>query len=173
MPSRKDFAVRVLRGATKQEAGPVARTGRAARKAVTAPEAPLAAKTTRATKTTRKVPAAAAPINPVTLIDREYGPEMARRVADYVDSNAPITEWRALAEQFNDAGSPNYVEPRPSAYTVRPAEVATDPRIETRKKEQQKIRDLELEIQPRALEEPPTESIYDLEGQGLSQLCRI
>lgn len=109
----------------------------------------------------------AALVNPLTLIDREYGTDMARRVADYVSSDAPISEWRAMAERFTDAGTPNYTQQRPSAYTVKPAEVAIDPRIETRKKEQQKIRDLELEIQPRAVEEPPIQSIYDLEGRGL------
>jgi hypothetical protein len=108
-----------------------------------------------------------APVNPVTLIDREYGTDTARRVAEYVSSDAPVAEWRAMAERFTDAGKPNYTQPRPSAYTVKPAQVATDPRIETRKKEQQKIRDLELEIQPRALEEPPVQSIYDLEGRGV------
>jgi hypothetical protein len=118
-----------------------------------------------AVKAGAKAPAAL--VNPLTLIDREYGTDVARRVADYVSSDAPIAEWRAMAERFTDAGSPNYTQQRPSAYTVKPAEVATDPRIETRKKEQQKIRDLELEIQPRALEEPPTESIFDLEGRGL------
>ena len=123
-----------------------------------------AAKKGAAKKVAAKV---AAPINPATLIDREYGPEMARRVAAYVDSNAPLAEWRAMADKFMDAGKPNAVPPRPSAYTVKPAQVATDPRIEKRKKEQQKIRDLELEIQPRALEEPPTKSIFDLEGRGI------
>jgi hypothetical protein len=111
--------------------------------------------------------AAAAPVNPLTLIDREYGTDTARRVADYVSSDAPIADWRAMAERFTNAGEPNYTQQRPSAYTVKPADVATDPRIEKRKKEQQKIRDLELEIQPRAMEEPPTESIYDLEGRGV------
>jgi hypothetical protein len=123
-----------------------------------------------ATKTAKKAAtpkAPAAPVNPVTLIDREYGTDTARRVAEYVSSDAPIAEWRAMAERFTDGGKPNYAQPRPSAYTVKPAQVATDPRIETRKREQQKIRDLELEIQPRALEEPPVESIYDLEGRGL------
>jgi hypothetical protein len=110
---------------------------------------------------------AAAPTNPATLIDREYGPEMARRVADYVDSGAPLAEWQAMAKQFMEAGKPNAAPPRPSAYTVKPAQVATDTRIEKRKKEQQKIRDLELEIQPRALEEPATKSIFDLEGRGI------
>lgn len=109
----------------------------------------------------------AAPINPVTLIDREYGTDVARRVADYVSSDAPIAEWRDVAQRFADAGNPNYTQQRPSAYTVKPSQVATDPRIEKRKKEQQKIQDLELEIQPRAMEEPPTESIYDLEGRGI------
>jgi hypothetical protein len=150
---------------TREKAAPE-KASLAAKTTKATAQKPLAANTTRAAKTPRKkVPAA--PINPATLIDREYGPDMARRVAGYVDSDAPIADWRAVAERFANAGSPNYAQPRPSAYTVKPAEVATDPRIETRKKELQKIRDLELEIQPRALEEPPTESIYDLEGRGL------
>jgi len=123
-----------------------------------------------ATKTAKKAAtpkAPAAPVNPVTLIDREYGTDTARRVAEYVSSDAPIAEWRAMAERFTDAGKPNYTQPRPSAYTVKPAQVATDPRIEKRKKEQQKISELELEIQPRAVEEPPIQSIYDLEGRGV------
>ena len=128
-------------------------------------EKPLAAKKAPARK---KVAAStSAPISPATLIAREYGPEMARRVSDYVDSGAPVSEWRNLAESFAASGNPNYAPPRPSSYAVQPAQVATDPRIEKRKREQQKIQDLKLEIQPRALEEPPTESIYDLEGRGL------
>lgn len=132
-----------------------------------ATKAGVDAATKTATKKAATPKATAAPVNPVTLIDREYGTDTARRVAEYVSSDAPIAEWRAMAERFTDAGKPNYTQPRPSAYTVKPAQVATDPRIETRKKEQQKIRDLELEIQPRALEEPPVQSIYDLEGRGV------
>ena len=132
-----------------------------------ATRAGVEAATKKATKKAATPKATAAPVNPVTLIDREYGTDTARRVAEYVSSDAPIAEWRAMAERFTDGGKPNYAQPRPSAYTVKPAQVATDPRIETRKREQQKIRDLELEIQPRALEEPPVESIYDLEGRGL------
>jgi len=127
----------------------------------------LAVKTATKAATKKAAARVAAPTNPATLIDREYGPEMARRVANYVDSNAPLAEWQAMAKQFMDAGKPNAAPPRPSAYTVKPAQVATDPRIEKRKKEQQKIRDLELEIQPRALEEPQTKSIFDLEGRGI------
>ena len=122
---------------------------------------------TKAAPSVKVTPKPKAPVNPVTLIDREYGTDTARRVAEYVSSDAPIAEWRAMAERFTDAGKPNYTQPRPSAYTVKPAQVATDPRIEKRKKEQQKINELELEIQPRALEEFPIESIYDLEGRGL------
>lgn len=125
------------------------------------------AATKTATKKAATPRAPAAPVNPVTLIDREYGTDTARRVAEYVSSDAPISEWRAMAKRFTEAGTPNSTQPRPSAYTVKPAQVAIDPRIETRKKEQQKIRDLELEIQPRALEEPPVQSIYDLEGRGV------
>ena len=125
------------------------------------------AATKTATKKAATPKAPAAPVNPVTLIDREYGTDTARRVAEYVSSDAPIAEWRAMAKRFTEAGMPNSTQQRPSAYTVKPAEVATDPRIETRKKEQQKIRDLELEIQPRALEETPVQSIYDLEGRGV------
>jgi hypothetical protein len=121
----------------------------------------------KAAPSVKVTPKPKAPVNPVTLIDREYGTDTARRVSEYVSSDAPIAEWRAMAERFTDAGKPNSAQQRPSAYTVKPAQVATDPRIETRKKEQQKITDLELEIQPRALEEPPVESIYDLEGRGL------
>jgi hypothetical protein len=138
--------------------------GVATRKAIKAAEKSAVKGATKKAATPK---APAAPVNPVTLIDREYGTDTARRVAEYVSSDAPIAEWRAMAERFTDGGKPNYAQPRPSAYTVKPAQVATDPRIETRKREQQKIRDLELEIQPRALEEPPVESIYDLEGRGL------
>ena len=135
-------------------------------------ETPKATKPTKEKAAPAKKKAAtpkapAAPVNPVTLIDREYGTDTARRVAEYVSSDAPISEWRAMAKRFTEAGKPNYSEPRPSSYKVKPAEVATDPRIEKRKKEQQKIADLELEIQPRPLEEPPVESIYDMEGRGL------
>jgi hypothetical protein len=130
-------------------------------------EAATKGATKKATKKAATPKAPAAPVNPVTLIDREYGTDTARRVAEYVSSDAPIAEWRAMAERFTDAGKPNYTQPRPSAYTVKPAQVATDPRIEKRKKEQQKISELELEIQPRAVEEPPIQSIYDLEGRGL------
>jgi hypothetical protein len=127
----------------------------------------LAVKGVKKAATKKAAARVAAPINPATLIDREYGPEMARRVAGYVDRDAPLAEWQAMADKFMDAGKPNAAPPRPSAYTVKPAQVATDPRIEKRKKEQQKIRDLELEIQPRALEEPQTKSIFDLEGRGI------
>lgn len=132
-----------------------------------ATKAGVEAATKKATKKAATPKATAAPVNPVTLIDREYGTDTARRVAEYVSSDAPIAEWRAMAERFTDAGKPNYTQPRPSAYTVKPAQVATDPRIEKRKKEQQKISELELEIQPRAVEEPPIQSIYDLEGRGI------
>lgn len=132
----------------------------------------LAAKaaTKAATKkaATKKAPAkAAAPTHPATLIAQQYGPEMAQRVADYVDAGAPVSAWQDMAERFMDAGRPNSARPRPSPYTVKPAQVATDPRIEKRKKEQGKIRDLEITVQPRAIEKPPVESIYDLEGRGI------
>ena len=127
----------------------------------------LAVKGVKKAATKKAAARVAAPVNPATLIDREYGPEMARRVAGYVGRDAPLAEWQAMADKFMDAGKPNAAPPRPSAYTVKPAQVATDPRIEKRKKEQQKIRDLELTVQPRAIEKPPVESIYDLEGRGI------
>jgi hypothetical protein len=72
-----------------------------------------------------------------------------------------------MAELFMDAGKPNTDRQRPSSYTVKPAQVARDPRIEPRKKEQTKIDRLELEVRPRTSEKPPVESIYDMEGRGL------
>ena len=129
----------------------------------------LAVKAAKAAKkAAARVPAkVAVPLHPAAVIDREYGPEIARRVSNYVGSDAPVSNWRALAESFMNAGKPNAAPPRPAPYRVKPAEVATDPRIETRKKEQDKIRNLELTIQPRALEAPPRQSIYDLEGRGI------
>jgi hypothetical protein len=118
-------------------------------------------------KAAKKVAKAAAPVNPATQIARQYGNEMAQRVAGYVERDAPLAEWQQLAETFMDAGKPNAARPRPSSYTVKPAQVARDPRIEPRKKEQAKIDRLELEVQRRSSEKPPVESIYDLEGRGL------
>lgn len=110
---------------------------------------------------------AAAPLSPATQIARQYGNEMAQRVAGYVDRDAPLSEWQQLAERFMDAGKPNAAQQRPSSYKVKPAQVARDPRIEARKKEQAKIDRLELEVRPRSNEKPPVESIYDMEGRGL------
>ena len=145
------------------------REGRPGEAAATAALAvlPIPGAAKKGAKAAVKGAKAVAPTNPATQIARQYGNEMAQRVAGYVERDAPLAEWQQLAERFVDAGKPNAARSRPSSYTVKPAQVARDPRIEPRKKEQAKIDRLELEVQPRSSEKPPVESIYDLEGRGL------
>jgi hypothetical protein len=145
------------------------REGRPGEAAATAALAvlPIPGAAKKGAKAAMKAAKTAAPVNPATQIARQYGNEMAQRIAGYVERDAPLSEWQQLAETFMDAGKPNAARSRPSSYTVKPAQVARDPRIEPRKKEQAKIDRLELEVQRRSSEKPPVESIYDLEGRGL------
>lgn len=103
--------------------------------------------------------------SPAAAVSQEYGRDVARRTREYVEPDAPLSEWRDVASRFAVAEPPNaYVEtPRP--FSVRPAEVAFDPRIEPRKGEQQVIQDLTVRFQPRAMDPIEEVSIFDLEGR--------
>ena len=115
------------------------------------PEKPLAARP-------------AAEPNPAQIIAQDFGRDIARRIQDYIEPGAPLSEWREMAQRFAVAENSNFAA-RPSApFTVRPADVATDPRIEGRKGELGKISELELEIAPRVTDEAPEVSIFDMEG---------
>jgi len=77
------------------------------RKAVAAPETSLAAKTTRATKTTRTVPAAPRSETlpskyhtPRQVIAKEYNRDIAQRLSGIVPDDAPLSEWRAAADNL-------------------------------------------------------------------------
>ena len=107
---------------------------------------------------------AAAPQNPLSVIKDDYGADIARRVRDYIEPDAPLADWKEMAERFAAAENSNFAA-RPSApFTVRPADVATDPRIEKRKGELGKIDALEVEIAPRVTDPIPEVSIFDMEG---------
>ena len=144
-------------------------TGKLVRKAVdlavkeaerTAPKAErLAVKAAPRPKLAVKPPAS----SPLHDITAEYGRDVARRVQGLVDADAPASEWRATAQRL--AGTRANVETHPRApYTVRPSEVALDPRIENRAKEMGKIQNLELGVTPRHMDPIHDVSIYDFEG---------
>jgi hypothetical protein len=117
-------------------------------------------------KTAKKKAAATpkAPANPLHEVSLEFGPEVARRLDGMIPPDAPISEWREAAARLTGSDIPNSVQPRPSTYSVRPADVATDPRIEKRKGELGKIANLELEVSPRVTDPAPEVSIFDYEG---------
>lgn len=110
-----------------------------------------------------KATAKAAP-NPLHEVALEFGPAIARRLDGMIPADASLSEWREAAARLAAADAPNVSSKAPSPYTVRPASVATDPRIEKRKGELGKIADLELEIAPRVTDPAPEISIFDLEG---------
>lgn len=106
----------------------------------------------------------AAPPNPKQVIAQEFGRDTARRVQDYIEPSAPLSEWREMAQRFAVAENSNFAVRSSAPFTVRPADVATDPRIESRKGELGKISELELEIAPRATDPVREMSIFDMEG---------
>lgn len=108
--------------------------------------------------------AAKGPANPLHEISLEFGSDIARRLDGIIPPDAPISEWRQAAARLAGSDVPNSVQPRPSTYSVRPADVATDPRIESRKGELGKIANLELEVSPRVTDPAPKVSIFDYEG---------
>lgn len=123
------------------------------------------AKAVRAAKPAAKAAAAAkGPANPLHEVSLEFGPDIARRLDGMIPPDAPISEWRQAAARLAGSDVPNSVQRRPSTYSVRPADVATDPRIESRKGELGKIANLELEISPRVTDPAPKVSIFDYEG---------
>ena len=112
-------------------------------------------------------PKAAAPKpagNPLHEVALEFGPAIARRLDGLIDPSAPLSEWRKAAARLASVDAPNVSTKAPSPYTVRPADVATDPRIESRKGELGKISNLELEVAPRITDPAPKVSIFDFEG---------
>lgn len=102
--------------------------------------------------------------NPLHEITMEFGPEVARRLDGMVPMDAPLAEWRQAAQRIAASDMPNAPNRAPSPYSVRPADVATDPRIENRKGELGKIQNLELGVVPRATDPAPEVSIFDFEG---------
>lgn len=113
----------------------------------------------------RRLAVKAAPESPLHEITMDYGRDIARRVRDYIDPDAPLSEYRDMAERFAAAANSNFAaRPEPS-FSVRPAQVATDPRIESRKGELPKIQSLEMELQPRVMDPIPEVSIFDMEGK--------
>lgn len=107
------------------------------------------------------------PASPLQTVSVEFGRDIARRLDGMVEPDAPLSEWRAAAERLQNADfAVNNMQRAPAAYRVRPAEVATDPRLESRKGELGKIADLELHVAPRATDPQPKVSIFDKEGHG-------
>lgn len=102
--------------------------------------------------------------NPLHEVTLEFGPDVARRLDGLVDMDAPLSEWREAAQRLAAADVANAGARAPKPYSVRPAEVATDPRIESRKGELGKIENLELGVVPRVTDPAPEVSIFDYEG---------
>jgi hypothetical protein len=118
-----------------------------------------------AVKATKK----AAPVvkgiaNPIHEVALEFGSDVARRLEGMIPSDAPLSEWRAAAQGIAGSDIPNASVPAPRPYSVRPADVAVDPRIESRKGELGKIADLKVELAPRVTDPAPEVSIFDYEG---------
>lgn len=101
------------------------------------------------------------PLHQVTL---EFGRDVARRLEGIVPPDAGLSQWRAAAQRLSGSGLPNNRAVAPKPYSVRPAEVALDPRIENRKGELSKIQNLELGLVPRETSPAPEVSIFDYEG---------
>lgn len=150
--------------AAKSEVKAAPQAARADFAAKTAPSK-LAVNPKPRAKATKAVPAR--PQNPLQVVSQEYSPSIARRLDGMIDTDAPLSEWRAAAERLKSADlAVNNMQRAPSPYSVKPAEVATDPRIENRKGELGKIANLELHIAPRATDPQPPVSIFDKEGHG-------
>ena len=127
-------------------------------------EAPSLAVTPKTAKGSKKAATPKSPANPLHEVSLEFGSDIARRLDGMIPPDAPISEWRQAAARLAGSDVPNSVQPRPSTYSVRPADVATDPRIESRKGELGKIANLELEVSPRVTDPAPKVSIFDYEG---------
>ena len=122
----------------------------------------------KAAKTTPKAPKAKPVVkgiaNPIHEVALEFGSDVARRLDGMIPPDAPLAEWRAAAQRLSGSDTPNVNTKPPSPYSVRPADVATDPRIENRKGELGKIADLKVELAPRVTDPAPEVSIFDYEG---------
>jgi hypothetical protein len=112
----------------------------------------------------KKAAAPKSPSSPLHEITLEYGADVARRLRGLVPADAPLGEWRAAAANLAGAGTPNNFAVARSPRVVRPADVATDPRIESRKGELGKIANLELGVTPRVMDPIPEVSLFDYEG---------
>ena len=106
-----------------------------------------------------------APSNPAHEVTLEFGRDVARRVRDYVGPSAPLSEWREMAQRFAVAPNSNIAPRAQSAFSVRPLDVAADPRIESRKGELGKVANLEMELAPRVMDPINELSIFDMEGR--------
>ena len=152
-PEEIDFSV--TPAASRQRKVPAAPRTEAGDLTVTAPK--RKAKKSLAVKEAR-------PGNPVSAITTEYGGDVARRVRYYIEPDAPLAEWREMAERFAAADPSNRALRAPSPFSVRPVDVASDPRIEKRKGEMGKVKALEMEVAPRAMDPINEVSIFDYEG---------
>ena len=168
-----DLGVKVAKASRRSEkrtpklkqAKPLAAKPTGGKPAATAPAKPKTEKPLAAKSTKKK----AAPVvkglpNPLHEVSLEFGPEVARRLDGLVDMDAPLSEWREVAARLAASDVANASRPAPSPYSVRPAEVAQDPRIESRKGELGKIENLELGVAPRVTDPAPEVSIFDFEG---------
>lgn len=115
-------------------------------------------------KTPKAKPVVKGIANPIHEVALEFGSDVARRLEGMIPSDAPLAEWRAAAQRLSGSDTPNVNTKPPSPYSVRPADVATDPRIENRKGELGKIANLEVELAPRVTDPAPEVSIFDYEG---------
>jgi hypothetical protein len=112
----------------------------------------------------RAAPAIKGTASPLQAVAMEFGRDVARRLEGLVPADAPLSAWWDAAQHLAASGIPNNRPVAPSAYSVRPAKVALDPRIENRKGELAKIQNLELGVTPRATDPAPKVSIFDFEG---------
>jgi hypothetical protein len=158
------------KAATKAAAEAAAKAAAKAEREAAARAAAKAARdaAAKAAKTTPKAPKAKPVVkgiaNPIHEITLEFGSDVARRLDGMIPPDAPLAEWRAAAQRLSGSDIPNASAKAPSPYSVRPADVATDPRIENRKGELGKIADLEVELAPRITDPAPEVSIFDYEG---------
>ena len=160
------FAAKTAAKAAKEAAAKAAKAEREAAARAAAKAARDAA--AKAAKTTPKAPKAKPVVkgiaNPIHEVSLEFGSDVARRLDGMLPPNAPLAEWRAAAQRLSGSDIPNANTKAPSPYSVRPADVATDPRIENRKGELGKIADLKVELAPRVTDPAPEVSIFDYEG---------
>ena len=112
----------------------------------------------------KAAPAIKGVANPLHAVTMEFGPDVARRLEGIIPADAPLSDWRNAAQYIAGSDLPNNRPAAPSSYSVRPADVALDPRIENRKGELAKIQNLRLGVTPRVTSPAPEVSIFDFEG---------